>query len=189
MPAAPPASRRGRPPKRTSEQEAVEAPVAVRPKAKAKARARSASVAETVFYPDEQPQRAVSVPAPKRRGRPPKQPVTLPTQEEALRNEAAALRQARRDRVKANITKFIRHAEAKAAAKKDRPVPTEEEEEAHVDKKPRVRKVAIEKSPASRSASLAVEKRPRGRPKGSLGKKKRDALLQEELRRLENADV
>ena len=118
--------------------ESTEAPVAVRPRAKS--RARSVSIAETVFYPEEEE------PAPKRRGRPRKQPI-LPTYEAAAQIEE----------------------EAKAPRAR-----------ASVDQKPRVRKVALKTS---------LEKRPRGRPKGSLGKKKRDALLEEELRRLAAVEV
>lgn len=52
--------------------------------------------------------------------------------------------------------------------------------------KPRVRKVALK---ASVETEKPVEKKARGRPKGSWGKKKRDALLEEELRRLAAVEV
>ena len=89
-------------------------------------------------------------------------------------------------RVVANATKFSRpkaKAKPRAAAAKGPPVP---EEAAPPEKKPRVRKVAIQKHTP---LAGTLEKRPRGRPKGSLGKKKRDALLEEELRRLSNVDA
>jgi hypothetical protein len=46
---------------------------------------------------------------------------------------------------------------------------------------PRIRKVLI--------AAVETPKRGRGRPVGSLGKKKRDALVEEELRRLSTVTV
>ena len=85
-------------------------------------------------------------------------------------------------RVVANATKFSRpKAKAKARIAKGLPVP----QAAPPDIKPRVRKVAIQSKPME----AVLEKRPRGRPKGSLGKKKRDALVEEELRRLAQVDV
>lgn len=184
MPAARP---RGRPPKRASEEEAIEAPVAARPRAKS--RARSASVASTVAYED-----TTLRPVPKKRGRPPKN-VVLPTEEDAKEHEEAEVREVRRrgkeialqTRVATNIQKYAR-PKAKAKAK-----PTKSAAEPAVPsaappvRKPRVKKVAIEASP--RAIMTISEKRPRGRPKGSLGKKKRDVLLEEELRRLASVEV
>ena len=69
-PPAMPAAGRGRPPKRASDVESTEAPVAVRPRAKS--RARSVSIAETVFYPEEKEL------TPRRRGRPRKPPILPP---------------------------------------------------------------------------------------------------------------
>ena len=135
-------------------------------------------MAETVFYPDdnEQPPRPTSAPAPKRRGRPPKRPAAavLPTQEDARQQEEMRLQA----RVVANATKFTT-ARPRAMAKA----------------KPQVRKVAFvpKKSEAPEPSTETVpEKRPRGRPKDSLGKKKREALLlleEEERRRHSSADV
>ncbi len=83
----------------------------------------------------------------------------------------------------ANAAKVMRpRAKPKAKAAAARPVP----EAAPPDQKPRVRKVALK---ASAPLPGTLEKRPRGRPKGSLGKKKRDALLDEELRRLAAVDL
>ncbi len=87
-------------------------------------------------------------------------------------------------RVVANATKFSRpKAKAKPKAKptSSRAVP----EAAPPDSKPRVRKVAIQSKPVD----TVLEKRPRGRPKGSVGNKKRDAMFEEELRRLATAEV
>ena len=153
---------------------------------------RSASVAETVFYPENmEDQRAISAPAPKRRGRPPKNPI-LPTHEAAMQHEEEEVQEVRRRgkemalqaRVVANATKFSRpKAKAKPKAKPtgSRAVP----EAAPPESKPRVRKVAIKSKPTV----AVLEKRPRGRPKGSLGKKKHDALFEEELRRLATVEV
>jgi hypothetical protein len=49
--------------------------------------------------------------------------------------------------------------------------------EESTEKKPRVRKVMI-------AATPDAVKRTRGRPKGSLGKKKRDAILEAEMARI-----
>ena len=84
-------------------------------------------------------------------------------------------------KVLTNVAKFARpKAKPKPRPTKTLPVP----EAAVPEKKPRVRKVAL-KAP---SMDL-VAKRGRGRPKGSIGKKKRDVLLEEELRRLSKVEV
>ncbi len=86
-------------------------------------------------------------------------------------------------RVVANATKFSR-PKAKAKPRttaKGLPVP----KAAPPDSKPRVRKVAIQSKPVAN----VLEKRARGRPIGSFGKKKRDAMFEEELRRLATAEV
>jgi len=180
--------------KRTTAEESSAAPVAARPKAKARARSVSvASEAETVFYPENS---APLQPAPKRRGRPPKAvpPAILPTHEAAMQQEEQEVQEVRRRgkemamqaRVVANHAKFARpKATAKARARVAKglpPVP----EAAVPDSKPRVRKVAITKNT---SADATLVKRGRGRPKGSLGKKKRDALFEAELKKLESAVV
>ena len=86
-------------------------------------------------------------------------------------------------KVMTNVAKFARpEAKPKARPTKSIPVP----EAAVPDKRPRVRKVAL-KAPSS--TDLVVAKRGRGRPKGSLGKKKRDVLLEEELRRLSKVEL
>ncbi|HSG21080.1 MAG TPA: hypothetical protein VLA31_09945 [Burkholderiaceae bacterium] len=88
-------------------------------------------------------------------------------------------------RVVANYTKFARSkAKAKPKAKptSSRAVP----EAAPPDSKPRVRKVAIKSKP---TVDAVLEKRGRGRPKGAFGKKKRDALFEEELRRRATVEV
>ena len=136
--------------------------------------------------------RAISAPAPKRRGRPPKNPI-LPTHEAAMQHEEEEVAEVRRRgkemrlqaRVVANATKFSRpKAKAKPKAKptSKRAVP----EAAPPESKPRVRKVALKSKP---TVDAVLEKRPRGRPKGSVGKKKRDALFEEELRRLATVEV
>jgi len=58
--------------------------------------------------------------------------------------------------------------------------PIESEKKPSVIKKVRIRKVAIQ----STDLKDTVAKRGRGRPRGSLGAKKRNALLEEELRRM-----
>ena len=122
---------------------------------------------------------------------PPPKRVVLPTDEEAaafeeddaFRRRRAATMQAQ---MLANAAKVMRprapRAKPKARATAARPVP----ESAPPDQKPRVRKVAIKSAPPLPGT---LEKRPRGRPKGSLGKKKRDALLEDELRRLATVEV
>jgi hypothetical protein len=194
MPQPDPVIARGRP-KRTTAEESSAPPVAARPKAKARARSVSvASAAETVFYPEDS---APLQPAPKRRGRPPKAvppPPILPTHEAAQEHADAEVQEVRRRggsmamqaRVVANHAKFARpkaKAKARARTTKGLPVP----QAAPPDSKPRVRKVAIVKSAVPAEGTLV--KRGRGRPKGSLGKKKRDALVEAELRRLESAVV
>jgi hypothetical protein len=188
MPPLDPVIARGRP-KRTSAEESSVAPVAARPKAKARARSVSvASAAETVYYPEDS---APLQPAPKRRGRPPK---ALPTHEAAMQHEEEEVQEVRRRgremamqaRVVANHAKFARpKAKAKARARTAKGLPSVPES-APPDSKPRVRKVAITKMAP---ADATLVKRGRGRPKGSLGKKKRDALVEAELRRLESVVV
>ena len=140
-------------------------------------RRRGRGVWEEACFPEED-----AAPAAKR-----SQPV-LPTDEEAARFEEddafrrrrAAVMQAK---MLANAARVMRpRAKAKPRAVAARPVP----ESAPPDKKPMVRKVALKSTPP---LSGTLEKRPRGRPKGSLGKKKRDALLEEELRRLAAVEV
>ena len=130
-------------------------------------------MAETVFYSDDSDPRPSSAPAPKRRGRPPKRPaaeVPLPTQEDARQQEEMRLQ----TRVLANATKFTPRARAIAKAKPP----------------PQVRKVAFAVQKKKREEPETVpEKRPRGRPKGSSGWKKREALLEEERRRHSSSDV
>jgi hypothetical protein len=161
--------------------------VAARPRAKS--RARSASVASTVAYDD------TLRPVPKKRGRPLKNaPVVLPTEEDAMEHEEGEIREVRRrgkeialqTRVATNIQKYARRPKAKAKPKSaaEPAVPSA----APPVKKLRIKKVAISSKPASPRATIP-EKRGRGRPKGSLGKKKRDALLEEELRRLASVEV
>ena len=135
---------------------------------------------EDAFFPDDD-----EAPPPKR------SQVVLPTDEEAAAfEEDDAFRRRRgaamKTKMLANAAKVMRprapRAKPKARATAARPVP----ESAPPDQKPRVRKVAIK---ASAPLPGTLEKRPRGRPKGSLGKKKRDALLEEELRRLAAVEV
>ena len=92
------------------------------------------------------------------------------------------------ERVMANALKYSR-PKAKAKPKPAKPASSlapVPETTAPPVKKPRVRKVAIT---APTSTALVAEKRGRGRPKGSLGKKKRDAAYEEELRRLASVEV
>ena len=86
----------------------------------------------------------------------------------------------------ANAAKVMRprapRAKPKAKPTPARPVP----ESPPPDQKPRVRTVALK---SADPLPGTLEKRPRGRPKGSLRKKKRDALLEDELRRLAAVEV
>ena len=101
-------------------------------------------------------------------------------EDDALKRRRGAAMQAK---MLANAAKVIRpRAKPKPKVAVARAVP----ESAPPDAKPRVRKVALKASPPLPGT---LEKRPRGRPKGSLGKKKRDALLEEELRRLAAVEV
>ena len=133
---------------------------------------------EEGFYPDED-----EGPPPSKRSRP-----LLPTEEEAARFEAEDTFRRRRTatmktKMLANAAKVMRpRATLKPKPTAARPVPAS----APPEQKPRVRKVALMASPP---LPATVEKRARGRPKGSLGKKKRDALLEEELRRLAAVEV
>jgi len=133
---------------------------------------------EEAFYPDED-----EGPPPSKRSRP-----VLPTDEEAARfEEEDAFRRRRTATLKTKLlangaTVTRPRAKLKPKPTAARPVP----ESAPPEQKPRVRKVALKASPPLPGT---VEKRPRGRPKGSLGKKKRDALLEEELRRLAAVEV
>lgn len=199
-PAMPAARPRGRPPKRASEEAAIEAPVAVRPAS----RSRSASVAAVA---EERPKRERSAsvatvaydadtlrPAPKKRGRPAKSParsVILPTEEDAIEHEKEMQEVQRRGkeialqaRVVANMQKYAR-PKAKAKAK-PRPVMIAAEAGPSVPsaappvKQVRIKKVTIQSSPKA----LVAEKRGRGRPKGAVGKKKRDALVEAETRKV-----
>ena len=129
-------------------------------------------------------------PVPKKRGRPPKSParsVVLPTEEDALEHEEAEIQEVRRRgkeialqaRVAANIQKYARpkaKAKAKPRAVAAAPVPSA----APPVKKVRIKKVTIQSEPKA----LVAEKRGRGRPKGAVGKKKRDALVEAETRKV-----
>lgn len=88
-------------------------------------------------------------------------------------------------RVVANATKFSRpKAKAKPKAK---PASSRAVPEADLPiNKPRVRKVAIQ---SKQPVANVLEKRGRGRPIGSFGKKKRDAMFEEELRRIASTNV
>ena len=86
-------------------------------------------------------------------------------------------------RVATNIQKYARpkaKAKAKPRAVAAAPVPSA----APGVKKVRIKKVTIQSEPTA-----LVEKRGRGRPKGALGKKKRDAMLEDELRKLAAVEV
>ena len=163
--------------------EPAETPVAAR-------RQRSVSVAsaaETVLYdPD------TGEPASRRpRGRPKAKAKTapaplLPTQENAETHEKQQKSIALQARVLANAAKYSR-PKAKAKPKPAKRASASVPEAAPPAKRPRVTKVAID---APTSTALVAEKRPRGRPKGAVGKKKREAMmLEEELRRLAAAEV
>lgn len=166
------------------------------PKAKAKARARSVSigsVATTRFYPEEE---TPIQPPPKARGRPRKTNVVLPTMEDAQEHADAEVAEVRRrgkeqqlqTRVLANAAKFTRQpkGKAKVAARKAAPLPPIPEA-AVPSKKPRVRKVALAASSSPVIKDDLVVKRGRGRPKGSLGQKKREqaAWLEAESRKID----
>jgi len=134
---------------------------------------------------------------PKKRGRPLKNaPVVLPTEEDAMEHEEGEIREVRRrgkeialqTRVATNIQKYVRFkAKAKPRAKPKSAAEPAVPAAAPPVRKPHVKKVAIDASP--RAIMMIPGKRPRGRPKGSLGKKKRDALLEEELRHLASVEV
>ena len=190
-------------PKMPAEEEAAAAPVAAAPKAKAqpKRRARSASVASTVLYPENMDQppprtrartRSASVastiaydesgqPAPKRRGRPPKEegdtlePIKPEPKKKKTELNVSAI---------ANAAKFSRpKAKAKAAPRRTVTIKVPEGA-APPDGKPRVRKVTITSVPPTRGVP---PKRGRGRPKGSKNKKtlERERLIEEESARLD----
>lgn len=197
MPPPDPVIARGRPKRTSAEEESSVAPVAARPKAKARARSVSvASVAETVYYPEDTLQ-----PAPKRRGRPRKEslppPIILPTheaaQEHADQEVAEVRRRARemmnQESVAKNIAKFARpKAKAKARARTAKGLPVPQSAPPPDNAKPRVRKVAITKTKQASDGTLV--KRGRGRPKGSVSKKKReDPVVEAELKRLEGVVV
>lgn len=181
-------------PKRASEEEATEAPVAPKPKAQPKRRARSASVASTVLYPENMEPtapprtrartRSASVastiaydesgqPAPKRRGRPPKQQQPPSEVEWDTLEPIKPAPETKRRKTELN-TKAIANAakfgrpKAKAKAAPRRSVTIAVPEAAPPDGKPRVRKVTITSTPTTRGVP---PKRGRGRPKGSKNKK------------------
>lgn len=203
----------GEPRKRASEEESTAAPVAVRAKAKARARSSSATtiaypksmarssrsrssssiagtVAETVAYPDNNaPIRPASRSRSRSRGG---GLVVLPTEEDAEEHAAQEVAEVRRrgksmalqTRALVNASKFTR-SKAKPKSSFTRtprmaPIP----EAAVPDKKPRVRKVAIVDHKGG--AGEGIVKRGRGRPKGALGKKKREAAwLEAESRKID----
>ena len=111
----------------------------------------------------------------------------LPTQENAETHARQQKEMALQARVLANAAKYSRPSRAKA---KPRPAKSASasvpETAAPPVKKTRVKKVAID---APASTALVAEKRPRGRPKGAVGKKKRDALVEKELARVMRAEV
>ena len=196
-------------PKRASEEEATEAPVAPKPKAQPKSRARSVSIAPTVLYPEDMGApaqgrtraRSASVastipydengnPMKKRRGRPPKQPAApaesaapAADTQETKRRKTAPLN----TKVLAIAARFPRtRAKAKAAPKKVDTLAVPES--ALPDKKPKVRKVAIT---TSGEVTGTFVKRGRGRPKGSKNKKtlEHERWLEEESARLDLVEL
>lgn len=162
---AEPTRPRGRPRKRVDEELPLEQ--TGRPLAKAKARVRTVSVAETIAYPEEPDSRML-----------------LPTEEEASRTQAQAdIAKVKKKWLKpAKLAKDVGKAPKPKAKPKARATAARKVPEAapQTGRKPRIKKVQIQ----SEAKEDTLPKRGRGRPKGSLGKKKLDALYAEELRRL-----
>ena len=130
-----------------------------RPKAKAKAKSRARSIAETIAYPEHMD---VIL------------PISEPKPPAKVRKTALKVKKLIDDVGEASAPK------PKAEPTKPRGRPRKVPDAAPPTRKPRVRKVKIDEAPVD---DLIV-KRGRGRPKGSLGKKKRDALLEAEFRKV-----
>ena len=142
----------------------------LRPAAKPKARSRSAtSVASTVLYPEDMagplpvvPEDAPAPPPPP----PPERPVK-PVKKTTLKVKKLA-----------DDSSVARPQEKKMPRKpREKKMPKPPEAPSQAGRKPRIKKVQITEEPPA-AGELPV-KRGRGRPKGSLGKKKRDLLRQE----------